>query len=291
MRVSQLPDHHTAQCLDADFGLGLHTSQDEQRVFRLREILFQDDPGANSGSFVQKNFDDYREFLNLVQKGKIDDTWMTLNDLQRAEEFHMWDTEHSSLLILHGYNHAEIRLMSQSWLSLAVLEFIHQIKSTSRSVVAHCSVDRDTHPETILRDIIAQLLDQRPQVLRQADDKNEIESCLRQTASPNRQGAALQVSTSALQGCMRATRRIAEIYNGQIDSAPYIVIDRPELAIGENPWEILRGLTDIVMAVRVKVLVVIRTELWDIEERIRDLEKGAITSNKLITMRRDQEIL
>lgn len=218
-------------------------------------------------------------------------TWMTLNDLQRAPEFQKWDIEHSSLLVLHGYNHEEIRLMSQSWLTLAVLEFIHQVKSTSRSVVAHCSVDRDTHPETILREITCQLLDQRPQVLRNADDKNEIESCLRQSASPSRQGAPLQMSASALQGRMRAIRRIVEIYNDQIENAPYIVIDRPELAVGENPWDILKDLIDIVIAVRVKVLVVIRTEFWDIEERISDVGKGVLTSNKFMTMRRDQSIL
>ncbi|KAK0610776.1 hypothetical protein B0T14DRAFT_500005 [Immersiella caudata] len=263
----------------------LKDGQNTDRVRRLQKMLGrrQSDTKETRDEHLVKS----RRILSLIAKNPMSPMelrQMSLLSLQEHVLFQTWVSMESSMLFVHGCNH-ESETRSQSWLSLATVDFIADMQQQSRAgavVYEMCSPDQKIHG--ILKSLISQLLDLHPAVLGEADDEREIE--LRASRNQDCYHTTEDGAQSLLLDYSWALRRIID----RCDWPVYLVINRPETCRGPGLWSLIKHMIGLVRDTTnsVKVLMVVRRELWSIEERLPDIDKGILDSHELLVLREDQ---
>jgi hypothetical protein len=226
-----------------------------------------------------------RRLLSLIaQESPQELRQMTFLDLQGHPQYQTWMARGSSLLFLHGCNH-ESETALQSWLSLAAVDLIANLQRGSETnLVAYEMCSPQQTIQGILKSLISQLLDLQPAVLGEAEDEREIE--LRISRNHDSHHPIEDVEQAGLQNYAWVLRRIIDRCNSPV----FLVISRPESCRGGGLWSLIKHVLGLVRDTTnsVKVLMVVRRELWSIEERLSDIDKGIIDSNELLVLRQDQ---
>lgn len=240
----------------------------------MRAILSRQD--SEPKHLREKKLSEFCKFLGSVFSPYSEDiSLMTLDALRQFPEFQAWQKADSSMLILHGSNHSDCSMVPQSWLSLAALDLVQDLRSSSSNVVvAHCNCEHKMKPEEAMKSITEQLLEQQPQVLRRVSDADDIAYGLRMT------------NGLSLDGCCHAIAQILQRCNAPV----YIVINRPEVCQGRETWHFVKSVLKLVedATVKIKILLVLRRELWNIQDWLHSVEKKTLESDKLVILRRDQ---
>ncbi|RSL48176.1 hypothetical protein CEP51_015670 [Fusarium floridanum] len=267
---------------------GLHHRNDQEAATALRGKMGrqQSDPKT----LREKKLHDHCKLLRDIFAPYQDDLeLMTLDKLRRTPEYQKWQDTRTSMLVLHGVNHADCAGVSQSWLSLSALQLVQDLCGPeSGRVVAHCNCEPLMAVSEVLKSIIEQLLEQQPHVVRRQSGIDDISHGLGlMTGKGNLTGAA----TDGFNGCCHAAAEIVR----RCQDPLYVVVNQPELCreLEIETWDFIKALIHLVEDApgQLKVLVVLRTELWDIQQRVSYLDKDILDSNKLVILRRDQEEL
>ncbi|KAK3347000.1 hypothetical protein B0T25DRAFT_572089 [Lasiosphaeria hispida] len=262
----------------------LTDGQNNDRVRRMQKLL--DRRQSDSKKVRDDRLSESRHFLSLVSKQSPRElSQMSLQGLQWLSEYHKWAKAGSSLLFLHGCNHGN-ETMPQSWLSLAVVDLITHLQQEPRAsrLVAYEMCSPEHTITDVLKSLILQLLELQPAVLSEADDEREIE--LRISRNQDGIRASEDFKQLPLGDYSWALRRIIE----RCDSPVHLVISRPESCQGDDLWDLIKHLLALVRdsANTVKILMLVRTELWSIEERLLDIDRGILDSSQLVVSRQDQ---
>jgi len=209
---------------------------------------------------------------------------MTLQKLQRLPEYQAWERTRSSLLFLHGCNH-EDETIPQSWLSLAVADLIAHLQKQPKpgGLVAYQMCSPEYTMESVMKGLISQILDLHPAVLSDADEQREIEHRISRNHAENYTG---DPEHAPLDDYSWALRLIID----KCDAPVHIVISCPESCQGDDLWGLIKNLLRLVRDTKniVKILTVVRTEFWNIEERLLSLDRDILDSSTLLVSRQDQ---
>ncbi|KAK0648188.1 hypothetical protein B0T16DRAFT_388472 [Cercophora newfieldiana] len=261
----------------------LTDGQNNDRVRRLQKLLERHP--SHSKEARDGHLDEYRRFLPPVaEKPSRRLRQLSLQDLQGLPQYQTWTAMRSSMLFLHGCNH-EFEHMPQSWLSFAVVDLITQLQQDTgaETLVAYemCSPEKTTRD--LAKSLISQLLDLRPAVLSEAEDQREIE--LRISRNQDSQLAG-KPEHEPLGDYAWVLRRIID----RCDLPVYLVLNRPEVCQGDELWDFIKHLLELIRDAKnpVKVLIVVKSEEWSIKERLQDLDKRVLDANELVVLRQDQ---
>jgi len=269
----------------------LTDGQNVDRVRRLQKTL--DLHHSDSNTSRDDQLSKYRRFLSLIAgESSRDLKQMSLHDLQALPEYHAWTSADSSMLFLHGCNH-ESQIVSQSWLSLATADFIaHLQQSESHVLVAYTMCSPEHTIEDTVKSLLSQLLDLEPAVVKEATDLRDIEAHVSHDTNSSNSGQANDAHMAKLlEGFSWALRRVVD----RCQSPVHLVISRPETCKDGRlwTWALIKNLLDLVSHSqnRVKVLLEVRTELWNIGGRLCDVDRSLLDSGKLVISRQDQRKL
>ncbi|KAK0711729.1 hypothetical protein B0H67DRAFT_491606 [Lasiosphaeris hirsuta] len=254
------------------------------KLRRMQKLL--DLRQSDSKKLRDDRLSESRHFLSLVSTQSPRELGqMSLQGLQWLSEYQKWAKAGSSLFFLHGCNH-ENETMPQSWLSLAVVDLITHLQQEPRAshLVAYEMCSPKHTIIDVLKSLMLQLLELQPAVLGEADDEREIE--LRISRNQDGIRASEDFKQVSLGDYSWALRRIIE----RCDSPVHLVISRPESCQGDDLWDLIKHLLALVRdsANTVKILMLVRTELWSIEERLLDIDRGVFDSSQLVVSRQDQ---
>ena len=260
-------------------------TQQAERVRKLQKALGR----HHSESKANRDDDllEYRRFLQTMQESLPPEVaHMTARDLEALPEYQRWVSARSSLLFLHGRND-ESWPVPQSWLSLAAVDLVEHLRASDNKplvVFQRCSPE-DTSQD-VIKGLISQLLDLEPSVVKEADDMRDLE--LRVSADDDPSSSHRRdTDGNLLDDYSRALTSIVDKCPRQVN----LVINRPELCMGGNlMWGFVKALLRSVQDTKVKVILVVRTELWDIESRLCDLDEAALDSDscELVVLRLHQ---
>ncbi|EFX04141.1 hypothetical protein CMQ_1069 [Grosmannia clavigera kw1407] len=233
----------------------------------------------NHARLLAHNFDQYRNMF----------TTMTVAKLQSTPEYRDWSAAQSSMLILYGNNNTECTHPPQSWLSLVGVEYTQQLIRQSvdsaitgaktndldNFIVAHVVGQRgDKHigAEEALEAIADQIIEQQRCVLRRRSAADHITFL---ADSPTLEGRA-QLLLAILDQC--PPRPV------------FVLIDRLDLCAEDKTSRVITLLMNLVQLAkgRLKILLVFRKEVWDVDSRRDLIEKEWLVSKKLVLLRRDQ---
>ena len=266
----------------------------------------------------------YRQFLNSISnqhEGIYQQT--TLADLQSSIQYKHWRAARSSLLVLHGSNHPSVPNISQSWLSLAAMDLVNNLLNDDVPggiVCWHICSNTETL-EYALSQVMSQLMGSNPTVLRRESTQQLIESSLVPPRDSDDSGDDEEEEESEHASRTRAVRSQRKVLEGRLDAMAafirrcrgrpvYLVIDRPEQctnASDGNMWRFVRRMLQLVTGtassnsesgdesgVELRVLMVVRKEFWNVEDRISSLAGSELGPNGLkpgqfLVLRRDQD--
>ncbi|KAK4447330.1 hypothetical protein QBC34DRAFT_409876 [Podospora aff. communis PSN243] len=261
----------------------LTDGQNADRARRMQKLL--DRRHSYTKKARDDRLDESRRLLSLIAKDSPRELrQMTFLDLQGHPQYQTWAASESSLLFLHGCNY-EGETALQSWLSLAAVDLIVDLqRGPVTTLVAYEMCSPQQTIQGILKSLISQLFDLQPAVLGEAEDEREIE--LRLSRNQESRPTAEDDEQAGLQDYAWVLHRIIDRCNSLV----YLVISRPETCRGKGLWNLIQHVLDLVIATtnNVKVLMVVRRELWSIEERLSDIDKSILDSNKLVVLRQDQ---
>jgi hypothetical protein len=184
-----------------------------------------------------------------------------------------WQEPGSCVFMLSGRNEAGYRLENESWLSPVAVEVVQSLLDTHR-MMAFELCDRTSTLASSLSRLVFQLLEHNPGVVRKAQDWYMIESLIGSFES----------------GDIRA---LSEVLLKIIDlqkEPVYIVLDRPDVSELDSPKTYASTLLELVGRTtgELKVLIVYRTEMWDLEKNRAGLVKKGTDPNLLRVLRMDQ---
>ncbi|KAK1749637.1 hypothetical protein QBC47DRAFT_395554 [Echria macrotheca] len=262
----------------------LTDGQNIDRVRRIQKLLNRRQ--SDTKNILDDQLNERRKFLSLVTNHSPKElSRMRLRDLEVLPEYLAWTDTGSSLLFLHGCNH-ESETMPQSWLSLAVVDLVADLKkdtSSGRSVAFELCSPQET-VEDIASSLISQLLDMQPSVLSDAEDEREME--LRLQRNHDSGHISEKGDSSRLSEYSWVLKEVIDKYETPV----YLVISHPETCGMGDLWSFIRNLLSVVAVAKnkVKILMVVRTEFWNIDERLSDIGKSLFESRHLIVARRDQ---
>lgn len=277
----------------------LHQRKDTEAVQAMRALLGQQ--SLDNKQDRERRLPEYRQLLaGVFRAHSYDSAEMTLARLQETSEYQSWcnETASSSMLVLHGCNDRTARLIPQSWLTIPALDHIRNAQRVMpHATLAYCLCTPDMTAENVMRNLIQQLLEQQPQVLRSSSVYEDMQFHLGPPSPPlapspgtstDDRGAA--PLSSSLERCCRAFQQMIQGCEYPVQ----IVINRPEVCRGGDTWPFIKSLLHVVESIKgakLKVLVVVRTENWNIEDRVCDVKKAVIDSRKLLVLRRDQTMV
>ncbi|KAK1828954.1 hypothetical protein QBC39DRAFT_415460 [Podospora conica] len=285
-RISELSNQN------AELLLQMKTMTENQHAERVRKL--QKALGRHhSESKAHRDLDlaEYRHFLfSLLSSAPVELSRLSGPELEQIPEYTRWAASRSSLLFLHGRN-SESWPMPQSWLSLAAVDLVEHLRASEAKplVVFHRCGPEDAM-EDVLKEMISQLLDLEPSVVKDADDMRDLEARI---SAGDQDGVPLyrrEEGRDLMDEYAGALTRIVE----RCPRAVYLFVNRPELCAGERMWSFVKALLRLVEEeTQVKVVLVVRTELWNIESRLCDLDQGLLDpdSSKLVVLRRNQHEL
>ena len=191
------------------------------------------------------------------------------------------DTDHgrklwgpgSLMMLLYGRN-AESTSTHHSWLSTIAVD-LAQTHIQLGNPVAYEGCGSTTTLEQILSRFIFQLLERAPALLRRAEDFQEVASQLSQTDDDEKKLEALRV----------ALLRIINLHGRPV----WIILNRPDVAY-DSCGQCLTKMLSLVegATVELKILVVQRTEFWNIEKNRKEVDAGRLDSRQFALVRMDQ---
>lgn len=183
-----------------------------------------------------------------------------------------WESKNPLLLVLFGSNEAGLNTVSHSWLSPVAIDLIKDLIEKNHTV-AYDVCTRSSTLVGILSRLIFQLLEKNPSVVRKGNDLHNIETQL------SRKGA------DRVKSLLKALSRVISLHNEQV----FIVVDRPDLCEEESPAEYIRAMFSLVedAASSLKIVLVQRSEMWDVEKELgKDMKRA--NPRLLQIMRLDQ---
>ncbi|KAF2086543.1 hypothetical protein K490DRAFT_66736 [Saccharata proteae CBS 121410] len=279
--------------------LQLKESFDSKSVTELRNYL-------NLPHFSNQELASHLQKYRLVLKDSFGHRKcfhpFTLNDLEAMPAYQSWfsiaapttattticTTQttppiNTPLLILFGRNDSELHSETNSWLSPIALDLIDKLRTSSHPV-AYCLCTRIPTARlksAVLASILLQLVEAKPDTLRSGADLRYILSQRLSHTDEETKSAAI----------CNALVRVLQRY----DKSVYIVIDRPESFTNQSRALFLRSLVTVAKEVGrggggqgVRVLVVQRSEFWDVERNIGDVVVEEGDRELLVLVRRDQ---
>lgn len=263
-------------------------TQHAERVRKLQKALGRHH--SESKAHRDQDLSGYRHFLlSLLSHAPAELARLSAPDLECLPEYQRWTAAPSSLLFLHGRNDAGWP-MPQSWLSLAAVDIVDRLReSEGKPLVVFQRCGPDDAVEEVVKEMISQLLDLEPSVVKEADDMRDLEARIaggEQEEVPLYRREEAGEERNRLDEYTAALTRIVERCPRDV----HLVVNRPELCGGERMWGLVKALLRLVEETQVKVMLVVRTELWNIESRLSDLDQGVMDpdSSKLVVLRQNQ---
>ncbi|KAI1440935.1 hypothetical protein F5Y02DRAFT_431620 [Annulohypoxylon stygium] len=257
---------------------GLHERKDDDSAKALNRFLGREisDSKTVRATRLIRN----RNFLSdLFDEVRGDFSRMTLQDMMHTVKYQIWQQTESSLFILHGRNGVGLeQKYSQSWLSPCALDLIDHLRTSGNGyIVAYPKCNSDMTLKDVMKDIISEITDLDRQILRRGSDVRNIEESFGQ---------------GLIEGAAKALLTVVN----RCRSPVYFIIDRPEVCRREDRgdmWLFVKALLNVVKSVnkQLRILIVLKTDLWDISERISDIDQQDHKSGKLVVLRRDQHEL
>ena len=202
-----------------------------------------------------------------------------LDSFKTCNDYQSWiNSEHSSLLILSGYNNNSIDYLDQCWLSPVAVDMIMDLMDNPNHPIYSYYVFR---PQSSLlyrplSVILLQLLRQKRQVLRNKSQSDELRAELDDLQKYEHKGK------SAEDERLFALHKVALRVVGFFDESEtvYVVLDRLDQCCDlkmrvDHRKLLLKALVRMVEGARCKlrVLVVINGYQWSVEQRRDELEE------------------
>ncbi|KAK7751708.1 hypothetical protein SLS62_006369 [Diatrype stigma] len=193
---------------------------------------------------MRNNFSRIRTKREMLLAKKVDH----LEGKLEAEGL-AWNGVGSMVLLLHGSNEVGIGPISDSWLSPVAVDLTRGLLDEGR-FEAFELCDESSILETVLSRLIFQLLEQNPAVVRKAADWYQIES------------AMSHQEDNKLKGLCEALLKIIDVQEHHV----FIILNRPELSKEDSPYDYLEIMLNLAKGTeKLKVMLVERAELWDVE--------------------------
>ena len=184
-----------------------------------------------------------------------------------------WENQRSMLLLLHGHNEHSTNTR-QSWLSPVATGLALDLLDSSHSVAIEACQRSSTYEKTLSR-LMYQLLERRPALIRRTQDYKDISSLLLRVAG----------SDDKLPHLQNALSRIINLHEDRV----YIIVDRPELC-ARSCARFISAMLHLVKeaTTELKILLVIRDELWDYKANADDIDLCGIENSMFRQERLDQ---
>lgn len=239
-----------------------------EELRRIRRFLRMENSDEKSRAEELKR---YHLVLRDSFSGRRTLTEPSTSKVEQSEQFQLWLKVSASLLVLHGRNHESMAGEQESWLSPVALEFISKWREQGHLVAHHLCKGESTLKGT-LSSLLAQLLEQTPAVLKGGKDLDFIKS---------------ELSRDTAEGIWQPIGRVVEVRRSPV----FLVIDRPERCGKESRGGFISVLLDMVRTIgeNLKILVVQRSEFWNIEKCIDEVRtEDGDSHDLLLRMRMDQ---
>ncbi|KAF1956038.1 hypothetical protein CC80DRAFT_594180 [Byssothecium circinans] len=222
---------------------------------------------------AKKELTSYRSFLEAKFDKDRHRESLGLGDFQQHTDAQCWTSGGSVVFVLSGSNDSGIALVSESWLSPMAVDLTQDLLERKRVVAFELCDERSTLVDILAR-LIYQLLEQNPQVVRKADDGRDIEQLLSNRKSDRQENLlAALIKTVNLQ-----------------KEPVFVVLNRPEMNQEEDVGEVIRAMLSLAKETtgEVKVLIVQRSELWDLDENRYSVVPRGVDQKLLRAVRMDQ---
>ena len=214
-----------------------------------------------------------------------------LDSLIACKEYQSWiKSEHSSLLVLAGYNNKSITYVDQCWLSPVAIAMIMDPGPFPSAYYVFASQGESLYQA--LSVIFLKLLREKRQVLRDTPQYDEFRSELEELKKYEHRENKIEKSEDER---LFAFHKIALRVIGFFDESEtvHVTLDRADRCCDlrkkvDHRKPLLKTLVKMVEAARCKlrVLVVFNGNQWDVKERVDDLEEKM--KGKIILLRAEQ---
>ena len=210
-----------------------------------------------------------------------------------CKEYQSWiKSEHSSLLVLSGYNNESITHLDQCWLSPIAIAMITEPRPSPSAHYVFPSQGESLY--RTLSVILLQLLRQKYQVLRNRSQYEEFRSELYELQKyeyEHRDNKAMETENERLSAFQKVALRVIGFFDES--ETVHITLDRADRCCDlkkkvDHRSPLLKTLVKMVEAAncRLRVLMVINGYQWDAKERVDDLEENM--KGKIILLRAEQ---
>ncbi|KAH7117901.1 hypothetical protein B0J11DRAFT_592407 [Dendryphion nanum] len=251
---------------------GMRQRTDIESVHTIRSLL---KVGCYQQKRINNKLKEYRMILATVFDKDRRREKLGLSDFYNTPTGKCWEGNGSIVLVLFGCN-ASGNLSPDSWLSPVAADIVLNLLESGRCVAY--IFDDDDKPSTfenILARVIVQILEKNPSTVRAANDWGEIRNSIESEVEYKREGLR---------------DALMKIINLQKESV-YIILHRPEMS-QDSPRDLIETMIFLAKSsqVELKVLIVQRSEFWDLDKNRSGL--GKETKAELFqTLRLDQRRL
>ena len=233
----------------------LRERDDFRTIIKVKESL---DLQEYQTENIRRDLSAYRNILrhqfdNDRRRQKVDlKTFLETTDGSR------WKNPESMLLLLHGRN-ALSSSTEHSWLSPVAAELAETLMESDKSI-AYEGCKKPSALELTLSYFIYQLLERKPALLRHASGFQEIMSQILIRENNEKRVGAL----------CKALSRIINLHNGPV----WIILNRPDLSMESSCAQYLSTMLALVKnaTVELKIMVILRTEFWDVERSMKEID-------------------
>lgn len=250
----------------------LHKRHDIDSITKVHDTLKL---GDYRPSEMGAQLKEYRKFLESKFDKDRHREKLGVAEFLETPQGRNWKGVGSMVLLLYGLNEVGIRSISDSWLSPVAVDLIQNLLDEG-CLVAFELCDESSTLERVLSRLIFQLLEQKPAVVRKATDWYQIES------SVSHQG------DNKLKGLCAALLKVISLQTNPV----FIILNRPELSKEDSPYDYLEMMLNLAKETgTLKVMIVQRAELWEVEGDRRRVSTQGSYSEIFQAMRRDQSRL
>ena len=208
-----------------------------------------------------------------------------------CREYQSWiKSEHSSLLVLSGYNNESITYSDQCWLSPVAIAMITELRPSPSAYYVFASQGELLY--RTLPVILLQLLRQKSQVLRNRSQYEEFRSELYELHKyEHRDNKFVDTENERLSAFQKLAIRVIGFFDES--ETVHVTLDRADRCCDlkarvDHRRPLLKTLVKMVEAARCKlrVLMVVNGNQWNVKERVDDLEEKM--KGKIILLRAEQ---
>lgn len=245
----------------------LHKREDIRLVQDMKKALGLQDYQTEA---VWSSLQEYRQILGHQFNNDRRHEQMNLTKFLSTADGSRWEHTGSKLLFLHGRN-AVSDGSDHSWLSPVAVDQAMSLLEANRPITYE-GFAQESKLELAMSHIICQLLERDPSLIRRADDFKDVTS-------------QLSRSSNSIDARLRALSRIVCLH----DKPVCIVLNRPDLSEGSCA-ELIEMMLSLVKEAKaeLRVLVVQRTELWDVERNLKEVKLNDIDPAAFQRVRMDQ---